>query len=467
MPESSRHLDYLTTLRPETRRSLAFLAPSAYPLGGVADWLDYVMIGLTDRGCKCQLLLVKGTGHDVERYLGRHPWPDVQIVSNETGSREGRIRGLLSAIDRSEADLVVSINLVDAYEAIRRKRTRDRFSPKVVMALHGLESSLVEDIRREKDVLDGVIATNRLSAAIASDEMDSQERVHYAPYGVPVSTPVREFKATGQQLRLLYAGRIEQEQKRVLDLPKIVHAVRSKGIDATLSIAGGGPVESRLREEFDRVKVANAIIWLGDLNSQALAQAYRSHDALIITSEWETGPIVAWEAMSFGLPVVSSRYIGHGLEGALVDGLTALLFDIGAVDGAVQSLLRLQNSSMRRALSENGLELVRHRYSRDASVAAWHDAICRVVSAPALRAGPPRRSTPSGRLDRWVGVSRAEDLRRLLGIAFVPDSPGSAWPHTGSTSSRQSEFLQHARELDSTSTPRISEDVLAIVSNKT
>ena len=437
-------------MRTEARRSLAFLAPSAYPLGGVADWLDYVMVGLTDCGWKCQLLLVKGPGHDAERYLERHPWPDVQLISNRTGSREGRIRALLSAIDRSCADVVISVNLVDAYEAIRRKRARDGGAPpKVVMALHGLELNLMEDIRREIDVLDGVIATNRLSVAIASKAIAADERVYYAPYGVPVSSSLSEFQSPGRQLKLLYAGRIEQEQKRVLDLPKIVCALRSHGIDASLSIAGAGPLVKDLQEAFDRLNIADSVNWLGDLNSKALADAYRSHDALMITSEWETGPIVAWEAMSCGLPVVSSRYIGCGLENALIDGVTALLFDVGDIDGAAASILRLKNSNVRSALRTTGLALVRERYSREASVAAWHDAISEVVSRAAMDGGAIRLSTPSGRLDRWLGVKRAEDIRRLLGIRYVHDSPGSAWPHTASTSAGQAEFLQNARQIDS------------------
>jgi hypothetical protein len=439
-----------------------WIAPAAYPLGGVADWLDYVLAGLTAPNCPAMLALVEGGGHDVAAYLRRHPLANTVTVSNPTGSREGRIRALMTAIASSGADLVMSVNLVDVYEAVRRLRFGSGGrGPRVAMALHGLQADLTEDIRREADVLDGVIATNRLSALLAAEALGDASRVHYAPYGVPGPNSAVGVRSVGSGLRLLYAGRIEQEQKRVLDLPPILSSLRASGVDARLSIAGGGPAEAELRHAFDVSGLAGAVDWLGDLDPARLADAYRSHDALLITSVWETGPIVAWEAMSHGLPVVSSRYIGSGLEGALIDGRTALLFEIGDIGGAVAAIQRVREPSVRDAVVSGGLALIRERYSREASVAAWERALRAIMTAPPKPPGPPRLSKPAGRLDRWFGVERAEDIRRRLGIRFVPGSPGAAWPHSRSSSAGQPEFLARARKVDRGEVVPVSTHVVA------
>jgi glycosyltransferase involved in cell wall biosynthesis len=430
---------------------MAFVAPSAYPLGGVADWLDYLLAGLAAQGVTSQLLLVDGSGHDVGRYLKRHPWSSVVGVSNPTGSHEGRVRALKAAIERSQAELVVSVNIVDVYEAIRRLRARlASGGPRVAMALHGLQGNLLEDIRRHSDVLDGVVATNRLSVAMATKALGHEGRVHYAPYGVPAGQPSVRSRAPDGVVRLLYAGRVEQDQKRVLDLPLILKGMRASGCDARLSIAGGGPMAPELRRVFDQHGMTRAVDWLGDLDVSRLAQEYRSHDALLITSEWETGPIVAWEAMSHGLPIVSSRYIGSGLEGALVDGRTAVLFEIGDIDGAVAAIMRLLDANVRFQVVAGGLALANERFSREASVGAWRRALEAVIDSPRKPAVAPRLSSPAGRLDRLFGVERAEDLRRLLGIRFVPDSPGAAWPHSEEGAAGQDAFLRCAQARDST-----------------
>jgi glycosyltransferase involved in cell wall biosynthesis len=441
---------------------VSIFAPSAYPLGGVADWLDYLTVGLEECGFVVTLCLASGCGHNVDEYLSRHPWSRVQVVANPTGSAEGRVRALVAAMRITEPDLLVSVNLVDVYEAVRRLRLKGgRVSSSVAMALHGLQADLTEDIRREADVLDGVIATNRLSALLAAEALGDASRVHYAPYGVPGPNSAVGVRSVGSGLRLLYAGRIEQEQKRVLDLPPILSSLRASGVDARLSIAGGGPAEAELRHAFGVSGLAGAVDWLGDLDPARLADAYRSHDALLITSVWETGPIVAWEAMSHGLPVVSSRYIGSGLEGALIDGRTALLFEIGDIDGAVAAIQRLREPSVRDAVVSGGLALIRERYSREASVAAWERALRAIMTAPPKPPGPPRLSKPAGRLDRWFGVERAEDIRRRLGIRFVPGSPGAAWPHSRSSSAGQPEFLARARKVDRGEVVPVSTHVVA------
>lgn len=432
-----------------TGPSIMFIAPSAYPLGGVADWLEYVVAGLRIEGLVCQLGLVEGGDHDVARYLSRHPCANCFPISNQTGSSEGRIRRLMSAIDRAAPEIVVSVNLLDVYEAVRRLRARfGGGGPRVVMALHGLQADLMADVRHQSDVLDGVVTTNRLSAAMVADALGSRKRVHYAPYGVPTVVSSPRVRGAEVVFRLLYAGRIEQDQKRVFDLPPILRSLRASGLNARLSIAGGGPMERELRRVFAEGGLAESVEWLGDLSAAQLADAYRSHDALVITSVWETGPIVAWEAMSHGLPVASSRYVGSGLEGALVDGRTAVLFEIGDIEGAVAAIIRLRDSSVRREIVSAGLELVDKRYAREASVAAWKSALEAVLASPPLLPTRTRLSKPAGRLDRWFGVERAEDLRELFGIRFEHNSPGGAWPHSGFGATRENEFLEHAKIVD-------------------
>lgn len=430
-------------------KRLSVFAPSAYPLGGVADWLDYVLFGLRESGFEVTLCLTAGCGHDVDRYLSRHPWPTVRVLVNSTGSAEGRIRTLMAAIRVATPDLVLSVNLFDVYEAVRRLRfSGTRGAPRVVMALHGLQADLIDDIRENADLLDGVVATNRLSAALAATAFGQADRVHYAPYGVPEAVPRQAVPLCGTRLRLLYAGRVEQEQKRVLDLPAIVAALRARGVDARLSIAGVGPDEGLLRSAAEAIGSSDAIEWLGDLDRARLTKAYASHDALVITSVWETGPIVAWEAMSFGLPVASSRYVGSGLEGALVDGRTAMLFEIGDIDGAVEALIRLRDPAARATVVSGAHELVMARYSRQHSIAAWRDAAMRVLESAPRSPAPPRLTPPCGRLDRWLGASTAETVRSVLGRRFQHSSPGAAWPHTGCTTADQQAFLARARQGD-------------------
>jgi len=247
----------------------------------------------------------------------------------------------------------------------------------------------------------------------------------------------------------MFSGRIEQDQKRVFDLPELARYLDAQGVSVLISIAGGGPDEAALRRKIDALDVAPCFQFLGVLNPQQLALAYRSHDALIVTSAWETGPIVAWEAMSHELPVITSQYVGSGLERALVNEDNCLLFPVGDMEAAASAARSLMVPGTVERLVRGGLELVRTRYSREASVAMWDAALRRILDLPALPV-PPRRPepAPNGWLDRWLGATGGERVRQALGVVYPHVDPGGEWPHTGQAYTPQNDFLARAAEMD-------------------
>ncbi len=427
-----------------------FISPAAYPFGGVADWLDYLLPGLSDFRWECVLGLVGGRHHAVGSYLERHPWSTVERIKNPTGSSEGRIQALASAIENTRPDILAVVNIVDAYEAVRRLRLAGKAAPRVVATLHGLQSDLFADLAAESDVIDAVIATNRLSVKLARQSLNSEARVLYAPYGVPQFNDVDMTpRSSDGVLRLLYSGRLEQEQKRIFDLPDLLAAMRDLGVKAQLALAGGGPDESALRSKFAAMNLHEQVSFLGVLNPQELAQEYCKHDALVITSVWETGPIVAWEAMSHGLPVLSSRYAGSGLEGALVDEVNSLLFPVGDMQEAAKSAMKLAQLGLHAQIVQGGLDLLRQRYSRRASIEQWDQAFRQVLDLPLLGLPkPPPHQPPSGRLDRLLGVAWGERVRRGLGHSYPHQDPGGEWPHSRHALPDQRAFIGHAKALD-------------------
>jgi len=251
-------------------------------------------------------------------------------------------------------------------------------------------------------------------------------------------------------LRLLYCGRFERGQKRILDLVRLGQILNERRLPWQISLAGGGPDESLLRQEITAAGLDRSFQFLGILDPCALEHEYRRNDALIITSTWETGPIVAWQAMSFGLPVITSRYAGSGLEGALVHGRNCLMFPVGDMKSAAESVEHCMNREVREQLVRGGLELVRARYTREVSISLWHAALEHTLALPPLptpesQRGPTRAA---GRLDKLLGPAAGEKARRVLGVRYRHAGPGGEWPHTRNIGEPPRIFLEHAFELD-------------------
>lgn len=434
--------------------TIIFIAPSAYPLGGVAVWLDYLVPALSAHGWRAKAGLVAGRWHDVGAYRAAYPGLDAVTIDNPTGSAEGRIRAIADTLRRERPDVVIAVNIVDTYAAVRRVR-REGQPIKAVMALHGIAADLLDDLRREAPLgLDAVIATNRLACRLCVEHAGvPPQRVLYAPYGVDVDA-FGAIQRTAREgpLRIVWVGRLEQEQKRVHDLAAILAALDARGVDYRLRIVGDGPERSALSAGLAPWLERGRAELIGALPPAALAAKVYAHaDVLLITSSWETGPIVAWEAMAAGVAVVSSRYVGSGLEGALREGANSLLFPIGGADEAAEMLAQLAaDEALRARLADAGRALVRARYSIAASVRSWAQALDAVMAMPTVDAKPDVERWPAaaGRLDRWLGVERAETVRRMLGRRHVHAGPGGEWPHTASEIEDEPRLLRHAAQLD-------------------
>jgi glycosyltransferase involved in cell wall biosynthesis len=409
---------------------ILFIARTNTPLGGVATWLDYITPGLQSQGWNVSIALTDGYHHDAGEYLRQHPFPDADRLLNRTGTTSGRIQCLSAVIKKRQPDLICVSNLPDAYGVVNTLRVSGETTARVVMAHHEL---FYGDVSFYKDVLDGVICTGRLAAKLAV-ELGGLEaaRSFYAPCGVsPVPKDERAVFQHSQPLRVGFAGRLETTQKRVEDLIGIARKLHLRCVDFELIIAGGGPAEGLLRAELSDLTEAGRVRFLGKLSNADLFESfYRCIDALLITSSWETGPIVAWEAMACDVALVTSDYIGNKIEGSLVHNENCLKFPIGDTAAAANLIVELTNPTLRACLIANGRALIMRRYSREASIRSWSECLNDIMRLPRRDAARlPRLISPSGRLDRCFGHRVGEKIRSLLKSRTVPHFPGDEWPH--------------------------------------
>ena len=212
-------------------RELLFIAPAAYPLGGVATWLDYLVPGLRQRDWNVTLGLVEGRFHDVDAYLDVHPDDQVLRIPYGTGTSEGRIRQLVRALRHARPDIVVTVNIGDVAAAVDRIRVLSQWSPRVAMTLHGLQADFIGSIGDYAGVLDAVVCTNRLACEmVARSTSVAPDRIYYAPYGVDMNgVAASEPRASEGTLRIAHVGRLERTQKRLEDVAAVVAELDQRG----------------------------------------------------------------------------------------------------------------------------------------------------------------------------------------------------------------------------------------------
>jgi glycosyltransferase involved in cell wall biosynthesis len=263
----------------------------------------------------------------------------------------------------------------------------------IVGIVHSDDPQHYEHVARLGKYWNAIIA---VSSAIAEETLkigpSLSSRLSVIPYGVASSATLPDRSSPGP-LRVVYAGRLDQQQKRVLDLPDIVEATMELRVPFRLTIAGSGPAEAQLR-----AMCANAgtcVEFLGTLDGDALARVLAQQDVFLLASEFEGLPISVLEAMGQGcIPVVSD--LRSGIRELIVDGLNGFRLARGDTRGFAKRLGELHdNPGMRRQMAEAAYSTIRSGCYRLDSMVQRYIELFETVLDTAQR-GAFRR--PAGRI---------------------------------------------------------------------
>jgi glycosyltransferase involved in cell wall biosynthesis len=145
----------------------------------------------------------------------------------------------------------------------------------------------------------------------------------------------------------LFVGRLTPRKAPDLLLEALVEAPRVNCV-----FAGDGPERRKLEQLAADLGVTDRVAFLGDISPQLLAPLYVGADLLVIPSFSETTPLVAFEAMACGTPVLSSRVAG--LPDVVHDWSTGFLVKPGDV-GQMAIAMRFLTAD-RPALERMGSE---------------------------------------------------------------------------------------------------------------
>lgn len=143
--------------------------------------------------------------------------------------------------------------------------------------------------------------------------------------------------------RFLFVGRFHPLKGTHLLLEAFARA-RIEGADLTL--IGTGQEERRLLQLATRLGIASRLSWTGKLPRNELAAHYREHDVLVAPSLYESGGLVALEAMAEGLPAIVLNVGGHSVS--VSDGCGIKVSPLGSVDDVIDRL-----ASAMRAYAED------------------------------------------------------------------------------------------------------------------
>ncbi len=222
------------------------------------------------------------------------------------------------------------------------------FSRRQCNRLHGL----VVPSRAMREVLEryGVRTTMRvIPTGMPLDAFQEGDREAFrVRHGIAVDQPT-----------LVFVGRVAFE-KNIEFLLEVVRALKQTSHpDIVLIVAGEGPAEGRLHRLAGELGVRDNLRFVGYLTRGTdLASCYQAGEAFVFASRTETQGLVLLEAMSLGVPVVSTAVMGT--RDILAAGKGALVAEEEVSDFAGQVRRVLDDAALRRRLSQEAREYARH-----------------------------------------------------------------------------------------------------------
>jgi glycosyltransferase involved in cell wall biosynthesis len=195
------------------------------------------------------------------------------------------------------------------------------------------------------------------------------DTLYFAPSVAPRTQTTFVFLAAGHLV----------EGKGFHFLLRAFAAKHRNSTDVVLRIAGAGPEHSRLERLTDDLGIRPQVEFLGGIDRETVRSEMQAANAFVLPSLIETFGVVLIEAMSTGIPVISTRCGGPE---EIITADTGLLTDPGDVEELGNALVEVRERVWDADLIRHSVE---SRFSSGVIAAALIDVYRSAIKASTVR----------------------------------------------------------------------------------
>lgn len=347
-------------------------------LGGATTFLVNLAGGLIQRGVASEVFNFALDNPLAADFAGRN----IPVLCQDERRMifEDRLLMLLEGLAWFKPTTVVANLGSDSFEVFR-------YLPSGIFRLgvvHSDDTHVYTMVRHYVKHMDSLAVVSRfIGERLHSDPAFARQQINQLSLGVIMPEPNQVVRPDASRpIRILYLGRLAQEQKRVQLFPEILRQLCASGLPFHWTIAGDGPDRAFLEANMDPVLPGQTVSFAGSVPYAKVPAVLQEHDVFLLASDYEGLPLSLLEAMGHGLvPVVSD--LKSGIP-EVVDARTGILVPVNDVVGYARAIVHLHEH--RDELAAKSVA-ARERVQREFSVAAMTDRWLAVLPAPP--AAPP------------------------------------------------------------------------------
>ncbi|MGB5943233.1 MAG: N-acetyl-alpha-D-glucosaminyl L-malate synthase BshA [Leeuwenhoekiella sp.] len=259
---------------------------------------------------------------------------------------------LVNIIKEYQVDVLhVHYAIPHAYAGFMAKKMlkQEGISVPMVTTLHGTDITLVGNHPFYKPAVTFSInksdVVTSVSQSLKEDTVrlfDIKKKIKVIPNFIDTTHIKDKFTDCQRELMAHEEERIVthisnfREVKRIPDVIKVFYEIQ-KTVKAKLLMVGEGPEREPAEKLCEQLGISRKVIFLG--NSNEIDKILCFSDLFLLPSQAESFGLAALEAMSHGVPVVSSN--AGGLAEVNSNGLSGFLRPVGDIDGMAEDAVKI------------------------------------------------------------------------------------------------------------------------------
>jgi glycosyltransferase involved in cell wall biosynthesis len=198
------------------------------------------------------------------------------------------------------------------------------------------------------------------------------------PYGIPVPHVLtRDYRTN--PLRIVYAGRVTQLQKRVWDFVPLVERLIEMGVRFVFDVVGEGDEYEPLRGAM-MARFAGYVRFHARVPYHQMATVWSAHDVFVQTSDFEGTSVSMLEAMAYGVvPTVTAA--SSGIDGVIHDGENGCVVPVGDMDAMARCIAHVAAGRDRLAALGAAAHQTAQGYALERYAEQFADVLDRVADA--------------------------------------------------------------------------------------
>ena len=341
-------------------------------VGGVSSWLQRLLPKLQAAGIEVEVHLLAfggrpGVNCAAFEKLGIpfrwQPWVE---------DTRAAVRNCLQLLEQSQPDIYVPGCLLPAYHAAALVRRQGVHTVGILHSDDTFYWGVVDEFANGQTAgrLSALVTVSKFLQTTVPALIDNQSVLsRQIGYGVPLSDEVASPPTS--VFRLVYIGRLEEEQKRISDVARALCAVVNQNLAVEAWIVGEGSGRPAVEQIIQAGGVdPQRVKLLGRVDVARIYSVLRDCHALVLLSDYEGLPVSVLEAMSVGVVPICLD-LRSGIREAVQPGVNGLIVKDRQTDfyAAVQTLQG--DPALWKKLSTNARATVRENFSEDICAAAW------------------------------------------------------------------------------------------------